>query len=203
MTHAQDFAALLHINRLLANRPDKSIAHPSPVKHLAGVEGHCEIEIRRGNCRSFHGGSSSPLFDAKLGGEAAFVLASRDGARDPPCASAKFCHLRSTWTLGSASIAPFYFFILSSSSPSASTWAEKRKTSKTSRSAAAESRGGPCSPRSSPRKRARAHSSARRARASRSAITLICSSPSARSSRASWSATFSSNRTTITKFTRS
>ena len=69
--------------------------------------------------------------------------------------------------LGSRSIPRSYFCILSSSFPSAFTWAGRRKASKISRSAVAQFRGGPCSLRSSRRKQAPAPFSARRAKASR------------------------------------
>ena len=144
-----------------------------------------------------------PCSMLKFSGQSRHCLASCDGTHDPPCAFGKFCHLRSTWTDGSPSIAGFCFFILSSSFRSASTWAEKRKILRTSHSADGAFPGGPCSLRSSPPKQARAHFSARPAKALPCATTPTSNSRSARSSRVSSSVTFSSSRTTTTKFTRS
>jgi hypothetical protein len=53
-TYAQDFSPLLNIDRTLANRSDESTINLFPVKDLAGVEGHREIEVRRGDFRQFH-----------------------------------------------------------------------------------------------------------------------------------------------------
>ena len=78
-----------------------------------------------------------------------------------------FCHLRSSWTHDSRSTVRFSCSISFSSSPSACTWAERRKPSKTSRSAGVAFRGGRCSPRSWRPKQAPAHFSGRRAKASR------------------------------------
>src|SRR6266511_4540586 len=119
------------------------------------------------------------------------------------CGGEIFWHLRSAWTPGSRSIARFCFSILSSLSPSVSTWAERRKTSKTSRSAGVEFRGGQCSPHWWRLKQVPVHFSERPEKASATAITPIYSSPSARSSDAFSSAIFSSNRITTTKFSRS
>src|SRR6266540_3295947 len=119
------------------------------------------------------------------------------------CGDEIFCHLRSAWTPGSRSIARFCFSILSSLSPSASTWGARRKISKTSRWADGECRGGRCSHRSSPRKQLQPLSLGHPERDSRSATTPICNWRSAPSSRGFSSATCSSSRTTTTKFTPS
>ena len=66
-----------------------------------------------------------------------------------------------TWTANWRSIPRSYFCILSSSFPSAFTWAGRKKASKISRLAVAQFRGGPCSPRSSRRKQAPAPFSVR------------------------------------------
>ena len=51
---AQNLALLLHVCRQFANRPDKSAVSLLPVKHLARVQRHCEIEIRCGDFREVH-----------------------------------------------------------------------------------------------------------------------------------------------------
>src|SRR3989442_1391444 len=53
-TYTQDFAGLFYIDSALANCSDKSTIDPFPVKDLAGVEGHREIEIRGGDLPQFH-----------------------------------------------------------------------------------------------------------------------------------------------------
>src|SRR5947199_4487599 len=53
-TYTQDFAGLFYIDSALANCSDKSTIDPFPVKDLAGVEGHREIEIRGGDLAQFH-----------------------------------------------------------------------------------------------------------------------------------------------------
>src|SRR5438046_5048010 len=53
-TSTQDFAGLFYIDSALANCSDKSTIDLFPVKDLAGVEGHREIEIRGGDLSQFH-----------------------------------------------------------------------------------------------------------------------------------------------------
>ena len=57
----QRIAALLRIYWPISNRAAKSVLDLFPVKHLAGIERHREIKIRRGNFSQLHQGIVNPV----------------------------------------------------------------------------------------------------------------------------------------------
>jgi hypothetical protein len=52
--YPQRIAALFGIYRPISNHAAKSVVDLFPMKHLAGIERHCEIEVGRGNFSQFH-----------------------------------------------------------------------------------------------------------------------------------------------------
>ena len=50
----QRIAALFGVYRPISNHAAKSLANPFPVKHLAGIERHRQIEIGSGNFSELH-----------------------------------------------------------------------------------------------------------------------------------------------------
>ncbi len=95
---AQHLAALLNMNRLILDRPDKPAVDLLPMKDLTRIECLLEIEIGRGNRSELHKENvkRSTLNVQRLNGRARPPGAPiKQNAR---CAQAKFCHLRSTWT---------------------------------------------------------------------------------------------------------
>src|SRR6202035_2384240 len=52
--YPQRIAALFRIYWPISNRAVKSVVDRFPMKHLAGIERHCEIEIGRGNFCEVH-----------------------------------------------------------------------------------------------------------------------------------------------------
>ena len=52
--YPQRIAALFRINRPISNRAVKSVVDLFPMKHLAGIERHRQIEIGRGNFSELH-----------------------------------------------------------------------------------------------------------------------------------------------------
>ena len=43
----QNVTLLFNVNRVFSNRPTKTVADFFPVKHLAGIQGHGQVEVRR------------------------------------------------------------------------------------------------------------------------------------------------------------
>src|SRR5947207_2847396 len=151
-TSTHDLAGLFYTDSAVSNCSHQSPIDLFLVKDLAGVEGHREIEIRGGDLSQCHQRFYShtlprendeirmtkkarpperrPVRASSFLRPSTFRASSFIeifGKENPLCTCAILCHLRSAWTLGSASIAPFSFFISSSSSRSASTWAGKKK----------------------------------------------------------------------------
>src|ERR1700688_3315226 len=213
--YQQRIAALFRIHRPISNRAVKSVVDLFPMKHLAGIERHRQIEIGRGNFCELHKQTSNVEHSTSNREKRvarrkifssfwlrhSFVI--RHSDENPVGAWAILCHLRSTWTAGSRSIARFCSFILSSLFRSASAWAGRRIIWRTSPSAGDAFHGGRCSLHSWRLKQAPAHFSERPGKASATATTPTYSSRSARSLDAFSSATFSSNRITTTKSSRS
>jgi len=53
-TNFQNVPALLHVNRAIANHPVKTVADFFPVKYLAGIQGHSQVEDWRFDCCQVH-----------------------------------------------------------------------------------------------------------------------------------------------------
>src|SRR5205814_9630495 len=63
--YLQDLPTLLHINRVLANRPAKTGAIFFPMKDLAGSQGHGQLEVWRFDSHQVHCGSSGRASPAR------------------------------------------------------------------------------------------------------------------------------------------
>src|SRR5438093_6715053 len=85
-TDFQNIVVLLHTRRDIPNRSHKSVAGLFPMKDLAGIKRHRQIEIWCGNFNELHRWIALSSTRCQSGAEGATILASASGEADPPCA---------------------------------------------------------------------------------------------------------------------